>query len=103
MSECSVRLMRIQKIEDAMFDLASHEADSLLEAIKSIDNKSDRLIPAVQDTITFTWKFDPISYAKKMQMLIELEEQKFDRISDWFLLKITCRLTLTTFVRQASQ
>ena len=83
MAECSVRLMRIQKVEDAMFDLASSEANSLIEAVKSIDNNSDRLIPAVQDTITSTWKFDLPSYVKKMQMLIELEEQKFDRISDW--------------------
>ena len=83
MSECSVRLMRIQKVEDAMFDLASREASSLIEAVKSIDNNSDRLIPAVQDTITSTWKFDLPSYVKKMQMLIELNEQKFDIISDW--------------------
>ena len=83
MAECSVRLMRIQKVEDAMFDLASSEANSLIEAVKSIDNNSDRLIPAVQDTITSTWKFDLSSYVKKMQMLIELEEQKFDIISDW--------------------
>jgi hypothetical protein len=83
MSECSVRLMRIQKVEDAMFDLASREASSLIEAVKSIDNNSDRLIPAVQDTITSTWKFDLPSYVKKMQMLIELNEQKFDRISGW--------------------
>ena len=46
MAECSVRLMRIQKVEDAMFDLASDEADSLLEAVKSLDNNSDRLIQA---------------------------------------------------------
>jgi len=83
MAECSVRLLRIQNVESSMFDLASNEADSLLEAVKSIDNNSDRLIPAVQDSITFTWKFDLTSYVKKMQMLIELEEQKFDRISDW--------------------
>ena len=83
MAECSVRLMRIQKVEDAMFDLASREASSLIEAVKSIDNNSDRLIPAVQDTIPSTWKFDLSSYVKKMQMLIELEEQKFDIISDW--------------------
>ena len=83
MAECSVRLMRIQKVEDAMFDLASDEADSLLEAVKSLDNNSDRLIQAIQDTISITWKFDPSSYTRKMQMLIELNEQKFDRISGW--------------------
>jgi len=83
MAECSVRLMRIQKVEDAMFDLASSEANSLLEAVKSLDNNSDRLIQAVQDTISIAWKFDPSSYARKIQMLIELEGQKLDRISDW--------------------
>jgi len=83
LAECTVRLMRIQKVEDAMFDLASDEADSLLEAIKSLDNNSDRMIQAVQDTISITWKFDPSSYARKMQMLIELEGQKLDKISDW--------------------
>jgi len=83
LAECTVRLTRIQKVEDAMFDLASDEADSLLEAVKSLDNNSDRLIQAVQDTISITWKFDPSSYAKKMQMIIELDGQKLDRISDW--------------------
>ena len=83
MAECSVRLMRIQKVEDAMFDLASDEADSLLEAVKSLDSNSDRLIQAIQDTISITWKFDPSSYTRKMQMLIELNEQKFDKISGW--------------------
>jgi len=83
MAECSVRLLRIQNVESSMFDLASNEANNLLEAVKSIDNNSDRLIPAIQDTISITWKFDPSSYATKMQMLIELNEQKFDRISDW--------------------
>jgi hypothetical protein len=83
MAECTVRLMRTQKVENAMFDLASSEANSLLEAVKSLDNNSDRLIPAVQDTISIAWKFDLSSYTTKMQMLIEINEQKFDRISDW--------------------
>ena len=83
MAQCSVRLMRIQKAEDAMFDLASDEAGNPIETIKSLDSNSDRLIQAVQDTISITWKFDPLSYARKMQMLIELEGQKLDKISDW--------------------
>ena len=83
MAECTVRLMRIQNRENAMFDLATNEAGNPIETIKSLDSNSDRLIQDVQDTISITWKFDPSSYARKMQMLIELEGQKLDRISDW--------------------
>ena len=83
MAECTVRLMRIQNTENAMFDLATNEAGNPIETIKSLDSNSDRLIQDVQDTISITWKFDPSSYARKMQMLIELEGQKLDRISDW--------------------
>jgi hypothetical protein len=83
MAECSVRLVRIQKVEDAMFDLASDEAGNLLEAVKSIDNNSDRLIPAVQDTISVNWEFNILFYAKKIQMLIEIDNQKLDKISNW--------------------
>ena len=83
MAECTVRLMRIQNSENAMFDLATNEAGNPIETIKSLDSNSDRLIQDVQDTISITWKFDPSSYARKMQMLIELEGQKLDRISDW--------------------
>jgi hypothetical protein len=75
--------MRIQNTENAMFDLATNEAGNPIETIKSLDSNSDRLIQDVQDTISITWKFDPSSYARKMQMLIELEGQKLDRISDW--------------------
>jgi len=83
MAECTVRLMRIQNTENAMFDLATNEAGNPIETIKSLDSNSDRLIQDVQDTISITWKFDPSSYARKMQILIELEGQKLDRISDW--------------------
>ena len=83
MAECTVRLMRIQNRENAMFDLATNEAGNPIETIKSLDSNSDRLIQDVQDTISITWKFDPSSYARKMQILIELEGQKLDRISDW--------------------
>jgi len=83
MAECTVRLMRIQNTENAMFDLATNEAGNPIETIKSLDSNSDRLIQDVQDTISITWKFDPSSYARKMQMLIELEGQKLDRISGW--------------------
>ena len=34
MAECSVRLMRIQNRENAMFDLASNEAENVIKAIK---------------------------------------------------------------------
>ena len=43
MAECSVRLMRIQNRENAMFDLTSSEAGHPEESIKSLDNGSERL------------------------------------------------------------
>ena len=83
MAECSVRLMRIQKVENAMIDLASNEAGNLIEAIKRLDNNSDRLIQTAQDAISVNWGFSPLSYAKKMHKPIEIVGQKLDKIPDW--------------------
>jgi hypothetical protein len=47
LAECTVRLMRIQQTENAMFDLASSEAGHPEESIRSLDNSSEKLTQAV--------------------------------------------------------
>ena len=47
MAECTVRLMRIQQTENAMFDLASSEAGHPEESIRSLDNSSLFLRPTI--------------------------------------------------------
>ena len=43
LAECTVRLMRVQQVENAMFDLACSEAEHPNEVIKSLDNEQYRL------------------------------------------------------------
>ena len=83
MSECTVRLMRIQNTENAMFDLASSEAGHPEESIKSLDNGSDRLSEAVGLASSIDWKFDPGSFSSKMTILNEIDRQNIKDVVSW--------------------
>jgi len=83
MAECTVRLMRIQNTENAMFDLASSEAGHPEESIKSLDNGSDRLSEAVGLAGSIDWKFDPGSFASKMTVLNEIDRQNIKDVVSW--------------------
>jgi hypothetical protein len=83
MVECSVRLMRIQNRESAMFDLASSEAGHPEESIKSLDNSSDKLIQAVCDAYSENWKLDPGSFVKKSIIIDEIDYQNLDDVTGW--------------------
>jgi hypothetical protein len=83
MAECSVRLMRIQNRESAMFDLASSEAGHPEESIKSLDNSSDKLIQAVCDAYSENWKLDPGSFVKKSIIMDEIDYQNLDDVTGW--------------------
>ena len=83
MAECTVRLMRIQNRENAMFDLASSEAGHPEESIKSLDNGSDRLSEAVGLAGSIDWKFDSRAFASKMAVLNEIDRQNIKDVVSW--------------------
>ena len=83
MAECTVRLMRIQNTENAMFDLASSEAGHPEESIKSLDNGSDRLSEAAGLASSMDWQFDSRAFAKKINLLDEIDCQNLSDISGW--------------------
>mgnify|MGYP006424400671 FL=1 len=83
MAECTVRLMRIQNTENAMFDLASSEAGHPEESIKSLDNGSDRLSEAVGLASSMDWKFDSRAFASKMTVLNEIDRQNIKDVVSW--------------------
>ena len=83
MAECTVRLMRIQNKENAMFDLASSEAGHPEESIKSLDNGSDRLSEAVGLAGSIDWQFDSRAFASKMTVLNEIDRQNIKDVVSW--------------------
>ena len=83
MAECLVRLMRIQKVEDAMFDLTSIEAGHPEESIKSLDNGSDRLSEAVGLASSMDWQFDLNAFVSKMTVLNEIDRQNIKDVVSW--------------------
>ena len=83
MAECTVRLMRIQNRENAMFDLASSEAGHPEESIKSLDNGSDRLSEAVGLASSMDWQFDLNAFVSKMTVLNEIDHQNIKDVVSW--------------------
>jgi len=83
MAECTVRLMRIQNRENAMFDLTSSEAGHPEESIKSLDNGSDRLSEAVGLSSSMDWQFDLNAFVSKMTVLNEIDRQNIKDVVSW--------------------
>ena len=83
MAECTVRLMRIQNRENAMFDLANSEAGHPEESIKSLDNGSDRLSEAVGLASSMDWQFDLNAFVSKMTVLNEIDRQNIKGVVSW--------------------
>ncbi len=83
MAECTVRLMRIQNRENAMFDLASSEAGHPEESIRSLDNSSERLTQAVYAAASANWQLNSGAFAKNMNILEEIDRQNLSDVSGW--------------------
>ena len=83
LAECTVRLMRIQNTENAMFDLASSEAGYPEESIKSLDNSSKRLTQVVYDTITGDGQYNPVALINKIGLINEIDHQNLSDVSGW--------------------
>ena len=86
MAECSVRLMRIQNRENAMFDLASNEAENVIEAIKSLSNghKLDpRLIDSMATARLGNPTYNPRIIEDKVRLMDEIDFQNLSDVSGW--------------------
>ena len=101
MAECSVRLMRIQNRENAMFDLASSEAGHPEESIKSLDNSSEKLIQAVRDAYSENWHLDPSTFVKKMTIIDEIDRQNLSDVSGWIYVEDNMPITTNYIIKNA--
>ena len=84
-AECSVRLIRIQQVENAMFDLASSEAEHPAEVIRSLDNDSSHpiLIEAMQVALHGNPTFNPKVIVEKTNLMDEIDFQNLSDVSGW--------------------
>ena len=102
MAECIVRLMRTQKVENAMFDLASSEAGHPEESIKSLDNGSDKLTQAVCDTAFSNCKFNPDEFRKKRVSLDEIDRQNLSNITGWTYVEDNMPITADYIIKRCT-
>ena len=86
LAECTVRLMRIQQVENAMFDLASSEAEHIVEAIKSLNNDykiDSRLIDAIETARLGYPTYNPNIVIDKINLMDEIDFQNLSDVSGW--------------------
>jgi len=83
LAECTVRLSRIQRVEDAMFDLASSEATHPDLSINSLSNNNDELVQSVKETSPLRLQFNADKFNESANLLNEIKSQNFDDISSW--------------------
>ena len=86
MAECDVRLMRIQNKETYMFDLASNEAENVVEAIKSLSN-GHKLDPRLIDSMATARLGNPTNnphiIEDKVRLMDEIDFQNLSDVSGW--------------------
>ena len=86
MAECDVRLRRIQNKETYMFDLASNEAENVIEAIKSLSN-GHKLDPRLIDSMATARLGNPTNNPRiiedKVRLMDEIDFQNLSDVSGW--------------------
>jgi len=86
MAECSVRLMRIQNRENAMFDLASNEAENVIRLSKSLSN-GHKLDPRLIDSMATARLGNPTNNPRiiedKVRLMDEIDFQNLSDVSGW--------------------
>jgi hypothetical protein len=85
MAECIVRLMRIQKTENAMFDLASSESEHINEIVKSLDNGNidPKLVKTLRAAYLNNLLLDANTINKKTYIINEITSLNLSAISNW--------------------
>ena len=92
MAECTVRLMRIQNTENAMFDLASSEAEHLDEIVKSLDNGNinPELVKTIRAAHLNNLLLDAKTIANKTHIINEITSQNLKKFQIGVMLKSIC-------------
>jgi hypothetical protein len=75
--------MRIQQVENAMFDLASSEAEHPTEVLKSLDNDNPNFIKAMQAARLGNSKYNPKAVEEKISLINEIDSQNLSNVSGW--------------------
>ncbi len=77
--------MRIQQVENAMFDLASSEAEHPDEIIKSLDNGNtdSKLLENIHAAYLNKPQFSPTAIIDKMNLMDEIHFQNLSDVSGW--------------------
>jgi len=85
LAECTVRLMRIQQVENAMFDLASSEAEHIDEIVKSLDNGNinPELVKTIRAAHLNNLLLDAKTVANKTHIINEITSQNLKNVSNW--------------------
>jgi len=102
MAECTVRLMRIQNTENAMFDLASSEAAHPEDSINSLSNNNEDLTQAVKNTSPLRLQFNADDFNKKMDILDQIKQQNFNDILDWNYLESSMPIVASYIVQKCT-
>jgi len=84
LAECTVRLMRIGEVENALFDLANSESDDLLHAIRSLNVESSEILEErIRDALTTDQWIDKDKFMERFKAFTEMSMQNFSDISGW--------------------
>ena len=102
MAECTVRLMRIQNSENAMFDLASSEAAHPEDSINSLSNNNEDLTQAVKNTSPLRLQFNADDFTEKMNILDQIKQQTFNDILDWDYLESSMPIVASYIVQKCT-
>ncbi len=102
MAECTVRLMRIQNSENAMFDLASSEAAHPEDSINSLSNNNEDLTQAVKNTSPLRLQFNADDFNKKTDILDQIKQQTFNDILDWDYLESSMPIVASYIVQKCT-
>ena len=100
LAECTVRLSRMQRVEDAMFDLASSESAHPDLSIISLSNNNEDLSHAVKDTSPIKLQFNADEFTNKMDLLDEIKSQNFDDVSNWSYIESNMQRTAKYVIQE---
>ena len=100
LAECTVRLDRIQRVEDAMFDLASSEATHPELSIQSLSNNNDELAQSVKETSPIKLQFNANKFNEEANLLNEIKSQNLDDITSWDYIENNMQLTAKHIVNE---
>ena len=100
LAECTVRLARMQRVEDAMFDLAISESAHPDLSIISLSNNNEDLSHAVKDTSPIKLQFNADEFTNKMDLLDEIKSQNFDDVSNWSYIESNMQRTAKYVIQE---